>query len=239
MSHNWIRNKQPLSEAAVSGSTDEASSRSPEHREDALVRSDDPNRQIAAKETRHAHPGAISQQWEMRLIFVDDNVTITLLSRLLATEPRMALLDHPMMSDIRQDIQQTRIPPDLNSALIATRLLEIGGALIFDIDDHEGPYMDQPVRLEGTIKKVDSGSDPGSSVDLKSPGVSTADLCLHIKMDNGADSLLLLSRAVSYGWTTPDLQDRRILAIGLLRRPRDRVVIAAAVMQLERFGETS
>lgn len=239
MSHNWIQNKQPLSEVAVSGSTDEASSRSHEHREDVLVPSDDPNREIAVEETSHARPGPISQQWEMRLIFVDDYVTITLLSRLLATEPRMALLDHPIMSDIRQDIQQIRIPSDLNGALIATRLLEIGGPLISDIGDHGGPYLDQPVRLEGTIKKVDSGPDPGGSVDRKSPDVSITDLCLHIKMDNGADSVLLLSRAVSYGWTTPDLQDRRILAIGLLRRPRDRVVIAAAVMQLERFGETS
>lgn len=237
MSHNWIRHKQPLPEPPDSGSVDGSPSNLPERGPDLPPSGkDDPDVQVSVTNKNHAGSQSISRQWEMRLIFVDDRVTFTLLSRLLATESRVTLLDHPVMSDIKQDFQQSRVPSDLNSALIAARLLEIGVPLVSDLGEQEMPYLDQPVRLEGIIKKVESELD---SLDPGSPGALSADLYLHIKGDQGAGSILLLKMALSYGWTAADLEGRRILAIGLLRRPRDRVVVAAAVMQLERFDKSA
>jgi hypothetical protein len=234
MSPDWLRHKKPLDDTGTPARRQTTYKDPPESRAN-VARTDThaaKARSVQAKAAT-APSNLISHPQEMHLIFVDEEVTIIFLTRLLAAGARVPLLDHTAMSDVKQDLQDSRIPRDLNCAMIAARLLDVRSPVIIDIDEKEAAYLDQPVRLEGVIKQVGSRSARDDQPDREPSTPPISDLRLRISTDRGPDSVLWLNSAVSYGWTKLDLGDRRIVAIGLLRRPRSREVVAAAIMQLE------
>jgi hypothetical protein len=168
----------------------------------------------------------------MRLLFVDDQLTMLVLGRLLAPWTRDALLADDASGDIKKDIARATLPADLNSALVAACLADMGAGVIPDISKQPPTYLDQPVRLEGRITGVEAGPEQPPGTNRIVQVAPSLDLRFRVQLDDGASILLRLNGAVSYRWTAPELKGRRILAVGLLRRPRYRHVLAATIMQL-------
>ena len=181
----------------------------------------------------------IGQKWGMRrLFFVDEQVIMTFLSRLLATGLRDPLLKSKGIGDFRTEINKTRIPTDLNMSLLAVCLLEASEGLISEVGKDPEPYLDQPTWLEGTVTAVEALRDRRQVAEGVSESAMPAVLGLRLRSNDGVGMLLRLNNATSQGWGRSDLQKARIQAIGLLCRPRYRHVTAAAVSQLDSLGTT-
>lgn len=231
MTHEWLLNKQAIVEG---NEFDDALARSRNQTESSFSEAQDSDRESAAEAKSATQSESSSPRLEMRLVFVDEHATMAILSRLLATESRVKLLDNKSMSDIKEDIQGIRIRADLNTDLIAARLLDVSTHMFPTIGEQEAPFLNQPVRVEGVIKAVESGPERTSRADQGSVGVPSFDLWLRVATDEGSNPLLRLAGAASFHWTTSDLRGHRILAIGLLQRPLYKHVLVAAVMQFEK-----
>lgn len=186
-------------------------------------------------EPRLRVPAAFSvrRKLEMRLLFVDEEVILTFLGRLLATGLRTRLLGSPAINDIKAEIAKATIPADLNMSLLAACLLEASESLINEVGKEPEPYLDQPTRLEGVITEVEPGYGRQRSRERRDGSTIPTDLSLRLRSSDGTGMLLRLNNARSRGWQRADLMGAQIQAIGLLCRPRYRHVIAAAVMQLD------
>lgn len=182
----------------------------------------------------------VGQKWGMRrrLFFVDEQVIMTFLSRLLATGLRDPLLRSKEIGDFRDEINKTRMPTDLNMSLLAVCLLEASEGLIPEVGKDLEPYLDQPTWLEGTVTAVEALRDRRQVAAGVTENAMSAVLGLRLRSNDGAGMLLRLNNATSQGWGRSDLQKSRIQAIGLLCRPRYRHVTAAAVSQLDSLGTT-
>jgi hypothetical protein len=190
-------------------------------------------------EARPAMPAGefVGQKWGMRrLFFVDEQVIMTFLSRLLATGLRDPLLRSKGIGDFRDEIDKTRMPTDLNMSLLAVCLLEASEGLISEVGKDPEPYLDQPTWLEGTVTSVEALRDRRQVAAGANQSARPAVLGLRLRSNDGAGMLLRLNNATSQGWGRSDLQKTRIQAIGLLCRPRYRHVTAAAVSQLDSSG---
>lgn len=176
----------------------------------------------------------VGQKWGMRrLFFVDEQVIMTFLSRLLATGLRDPLLRSKGIGEFRDEINKTRMPTDLNMSLLAVCLLEASEGLISEVGKDPEPYLDQPTWLEGTVTAVEALRDRRQVAAGVSESAMPAVLGLRLRSNDGTGMLLRLNNATSQGWGRSDLQKARIQAIGLLCRPRYRHVTAAAVSQLD------
>lgn len=188
-----------------------------------------------ADETRTATRAAefFGRKWGMRLLFVDEQVIRTFLSRLLATGLRESLLKSRAIGDFREEINKAKIPADLNMSLLAVCLLEASEGLIPEVGQDPEPYLDQPTWLEGTVTGVEPVYGRQRGATDHSQSAMTTSLGLRLRSDDGIGMLLRLNNAISPGWERSDLKSARIQAIGLLCRPRYRHVTAAAISQLD------
>lgn len=224
MNTSWVRDKQP-----ISADVDTAVVSQPETSAQAAV---------AAKSAEEEQPttrtaSSVHRKWEMRLLYVDEEVILTFLGRLLTTGLRTRLLSSPAINDVKDEIKKARIPADLNMSLLAACLLEASEFLINEVSMEPEPYLDQPTRLEGKITEVKSGYGRRKGATHRDGSTIPADLSLRVRSNDGTGMLLRLNNASSRGWQRADLMGAQIQAIGLLCRPRYRHVIAAAVMHLD------
>lgn len=191
-----------------------------------------------ADEIRPAPPAVefIGRKWGMRLLFVDEQVIRTFLSRVLATGLREPLLKSRAIGDFREEINKARIPADLNMSLLAVCLLEASEGLIPEVGKDPESYLDQPTWLEGTVTDVEPVYDRQQGTADHSQSPMATSLGLRLRSNDGTGMLLRLNNAIPRGWERSDLKKARIQAIGLLYRPRYRHVTAAAISQLDTSG---
>jgi hypothetical protein len=179
----------------------------------------------------------VGRRWGMeRIFFVDEQVIMTFLGRLLATGVRESLLRSKAIGDFREEINKARMPADLNISLLAVCLLEATEGLIPEVGKDPEPYLDQPTWLEGTVTGVEAVHSQGQAVADHSNSTVPTSLGLRLRSNDGVGILLRLNNAASQGWGRSDLRKTRVQAIGLLCRPRYRHVTAAAVAQLDSVG---
>jgi hypothetical protein len=223
MNRSWIQSKQELG----------ANSNTPGFHPAASTPAAAPAK--PAHEVPSGNPAAshVRRKLEMHLLFVDEEVTLTFLGRLLANELRTRLLASPAINDVKAAIGKATIPTDLNISLLAARLLEASESLINDVSKEPSPYLDQPTRMEGVITEVESGYGRQRNTARRDSSTIPTDLSLRVRSSDGTGMLLRLNNARSRGWQRADLMGAQIQAIGLLCRPRYRHVIAAAVGQLD------
>jgi hypothetical protein len=224
MSPSWVRSK-----SQIGADVDRPLISRPETSMHTVA----PTKSVEGVQQRTQSASRVRRRWEMRLLFVDEEVILTFLGRLLATGLRTRLLESPAINPVKAEIGKARIPADLNMSLLAAGLLEASESLIPEVGKEPEPYLDQPTRLEGIVTEVESGYGRRNSSARRDRTTISTDLSLRIRSSDGMGMLLRLNNARSRGWQRADLMGAHIQAIGLLCRPRYRHVIAAAVMQLD------
>ncbi|HEX6682238.1 MAG TPA: hypothetical protein VF062_05560 [Candidatus Limnocylindrales bacterium] len=176
-------------------------------------------------------PGSRPFSWD-RLMYVDDRTILAVLGRLLSSKDRIALLNHTALEHVKGDINRSRLPADLNCALVAMCLMDAAPWFFADLAGLASPDIEQPVRVEGVVVTA-TPAERRRKDTAPAAHPASNDLLLKVKLAKDEAANVRLAGARSYGWTTGDLAGRRILAIGLLRRPQARQVAGAAVVQLE------
>lgn len=166
-------------------------------------------------------PGSASRQPSVRLFFVDDGLTLTLLSRLLADERAADLLNGELATTPIHKLLEQRhnIPGDLNSALVARCLLELPDrSVAFPLLPTGKCRLGQPARVKGRIISLVRRDDE-----------------LVLRVDNeqvGTQARLGLPGCMQRGWLLTDLRGCQVIAGGFIRRPRsnDLVIGFAALL---------